>query len=782
MNLEKSRRRIPVFLGAVGLVSWWSFAQETPLYKNPDAPVEERVADLMSRMTLEEKVAQLNPTGIMRQEAFDSEGNFLPNETEAGLLRNGAGAFGFGGLRDSDDIVWVAKAINSVQRYMIEQTRLGIPVFIFGEALHGFMARGATSFPQAVALGCTWNPELVEQIFTVVAREARARGFREVLSPVLDLARDPRWGRTEECYSEDPYLAARMALAAVYGLQGRGGGRVDEHHVIVTLKHFAGHGQPEGGRNQAPVNYSEREFRETHLIPFEVAVKEGHALSIMAAYNEWDGVPNHVNRKLLTDILRGEWGFRGYVMSDGGGMDLTWQVHRAAAGPEESGALSIAAGLDYDLGSRGCFRRLADQVRNGEVSQADLDRAAANVLRVKFLGGLFDQPYADPEEVARVTNSPEHRELARKAAYQAMVLLKNSGGTLPLDPGKIRRLAVIGPNAADIHLGGYSPTPMHGVSVLEGLRTYAEGKFEVLYAEGCKLTLNKECHWLVNEKPILSDPQEDQRLIAEAVEAAKQADAVILVLGENELLNREAWSDVHLGDTDTLELVGRQNELVEAITATGKPVVALLINGRPLAVTRIQETVPAILECWYLGQETGHAVADVLFGEAAPSGKLSVTFPRSAGQLPAFYNKKPSNHRYYVLSDSSPLYPFGWGLTYTTFEYSDLKITPGEVTAHGSAEVTVSVTNSGPRSGEEIVQLYIRDVVSLPTRPVMELKDFARVALAPGETRTVRFIVDRSKLEALDMTMKRVVPAGEFEIMVGPNSANVLRATLKVTR
>lgn len=682
--------------------------------------------------------------------------------------------------RDNDDIVWVTKAINSVQRYMMENTRLGIPVFIFGESLHGFMARGATSFPQAIGLGGTWNPDLVEEIFSVAALEARTRGFNQVLSPVLDLARDPRWGRTEECYSEDPYLASQIALAAVRGLQGRGGGRVDGRHVIVTLKHFAGHGQPEGGRNQAPVNISEREFRETHLVPFEVAVKEGHALSIMASYNEWDGVPNHVNRKLLTDILRGEWGFRNYVMSDGGGMDLTWQVHRAAAGPAESGALSLAAGLDYDLSSRGCFRQLADQVRRGEVAEADLDRAVANVLRVKFLGGLFEHPYGDPEAVTRVTNAPEHRELARRAAYQAMVLLKNEGDLLPLDPSSVGRLAVIGPNAADIHLGGYSPTPMQGVSVLEGLRAYAAGRFEVLYAEGCKLTRNEECHWLVNEKPILSDPEEDRRLIAEAVEVARQADTVVLVLGENELLNREAWADFHLGDTDTLELVGRQEELVEAVAATGKPVVALLINGRPLAVTRVQELVPAVIECWYLGQETGHAVADVLFGEAAPSGKLSVTFPRSAGQLPAFYNKKPSNHRYYVLSDSTPLYPFGWGLTYTTFEYSGLQVRPAEIPAGGSAEVSVRITNTGPRRGEEVVQLYIRDVVSLPTRPVMELKDFARVALDPGESRTVRFTVDRRKLEALDLEMNRVVQPGAFEIMVGPNSVEVLKAELTV--
>lgn len=564
------------------------------------------------------------------------------------------------------------------------------------------------------------------------------------------MARDPRWGRTEACYSEDPYLVSRLGMAAVFGFQGRGKipGR---NNLVATLKHFAGHGQPEGGRNIAPVNYSERVFRETHLYPFEMAVKRAHALSVMASYNEWDGVPNHVNRRLLSDLLRKEWGFNGYVLSDGGGMQVTWRDHRAAADMAESGVLSVMAGIDFELGSGACFKPLVEQVKKGLVAEAHITRAAQNVLRVKCTAGLFDDPYIDLDNMDKVYNTPEHKALALQAAHEAMVLLKNENHTLPFDAAKIKTLAVIGPNAPDIHLGGYSAWPMQGVSVLQGMREFAAGEFNVVYAEGCKLTLNKECHWQVNENPILGDPETGRKLIAEAVKVARQSDAVVLVLGENELLCREAWSESHLGDRDDLDLVGRQNELAKAICKTGKPVVVLLINGRPLTINYLQENAPALIECWYLGQETGHAVAEVIFGKVNPGGKLPVTFPRTVGQLPCYYNTKPSLFRDYVLAESTPLYPFGFGLSYTTFEYKNLKITPAAIPVGGTAEVTVEVTNTGKMKGDEIVQLYIHDVISLPTRPVKELKDFARITLPTrrnedgkicahsGKTRGLRF-------------------------------------------
>jgi len=751
---------------------------QVPAYKNSVLPVDERVQDLLKRMTLEEQVAQLYGLFSRDSAAFDERGNFVGVQDTA-ALKGGIGSYGSWAMFRALSPRFRAACLNGIQRYMLQKTRLGIPVFTFGESLHGFMDAGATSFPQAIALGCTWDTALVEQVFTVAAREASARGTRQVLSPVLDLARDPRWGRTEECYGEDPYLVSRMGMAAVFGFQGRGS-LIDSAHVAVTLKHFAGHGQPEGGRNIAPVNYSEREFRETHLYPFEMAVTRAHARSIMASYNEWDGVPNHVNHKLLTDILRGEWGFNGFVMSDGGGMDVTYREHMAAEGPAQSGALSVQAGLDYELGSGNCFRPLVDLVRAGSVPVSAVRRAAAAVLRVKFECGLFDHPYADPDGAERTARDEAHAALALKAAREAMVLLKNEKETLPFDAGKITTLAVIGPDAAGIHLGGYSPVPMHGTPVLDGIREFAAGRFSVLYAEGCRIAINPECNWRVNENPVPNSRQSDDSLITEAVKTARKSDAVLLVLGENELICREAWSESHLGDRDDLGLVGRQEDLAEAVLALGKPTAVLLINGRPISVNELSRKAPAIIECWYLGQETGKAIADVVFGLVNPSGKLTVTVPRSVGQLPCYYDRKPSRFREYVLTDSSPIWPFGFGLSYTRFTYANLKMEPRTIPADGTARVSIDVTNSGRVTGDEIVQLYIHDLVSLPTRPVMELKDFVRIRLQPGESKTVNFRLTPDKLAAIGIDMKRRVPPGTYAVMVGKSSQEVITDTLIV--
>ncbi len=419
-------------------------------------------------------------------------------------------------------------------------------------------------------------------------------------------------------------------------------------------------------------------------------------------------------------------------------------------------------------------------MRAGGVWEASFDRAAAGVLRVKFLCGLFEIPYVDAEKVYEVTHTPEHKALARLAATKAMVLLKNEKNLLPLDASKIKTLAVIGPNAAEIHLGGYSAVPMEGVSVLQGLREFAGTAMNVLYAEGCKITANHVSGWIVNENPIANDPADDSKLIDEAVDTALRSDAVVLVLGENELLRREAWSEDHLGDRDTLELVGRQHELARAVLATGKPVVVLLINGGPLAVNYLQAHAPAIVECWYLGGETGGAVADVLFGKVSPSGRLTVTFPRSVGQIPCYYNHKPSLYREYVQADSTPLYPFGFGLSYTEFAYKNLQVAPAKIAPGGSARISVEVTNTGKVKSDEVVQLYIHAVTSVPTRPVKELKDFARITLAAGETRKVNFELTPDKLESFDLDMKRRVQPGDFEIMVGKSSVDVLKGTLRV--
>jgi beta-glucosidase len=763
-----------------------SLAGQTPApYKDPSLGVDARVKDLVQRMTLEEKVAQLQGFLSRDPNAFNDKGEFVGG-ADAAALANGAGSVwvlppgGMGGDRFAGNPRDRIVRMNAVQKFMKEKTRLGIPVFSFAEALHGYMAAGATSFPVPVALGGTWDPELVEKVFTATAQEVSSHGVRQVLAPVLDLARDPRWGRFEECYSEDPYLVSRMGMAAVFGLQGRGE-LIDREHVEVTLKHFAGHGQSEGGRNIAPLSFGDREFRTNHLYPFEMAVKVAHAHSLMASYNEWDGVPNHVNHKLLTEILRNEWGFQGFVMSDGGGIDVLYQNHDAAAGPAEAGVLSIEAGLDYDLGGKGrCFSTLAAEEKAGKVSMASIDRAAAGVLRVKFLCGLFEDPYTDPDGFAKVTNNDEHRGLARQAADEAIVLLKNDAHVLPFDASKIKTLAVIGPNAADIHLGGYSAVPMQGVSVLDGVREFAGTSMKVLYAEGCRLTTNHSSGWLVNENPVMNDAADDSRLTDEAVAAALKSDAVILVLGESELLRREAWSEDHLGDRDTLELVGRQHDLARAILATGKPVAVLLINGGPLAVNFLQAQAHALVECWYLGQQTGEAVTDVLFGKVSPSGKLSVTLPRSVGQVPDYYDHKPSRMRDYVLADSTPLYPFGFGLGYSSFAYSNLKVSPDKIAPAGEASVSVDLANTGSVRATEVVQLYIHAVVSMPVRPVEELKDFQRVTLEPGQSRTVTFRLTPDKLEAYDINMRRTVEPGDFEVLVGGSSADVAKTVLKV--
>jgi beta-glucosidase len=750
---------------------------QTPPYKNPLLAIETRLQDLLGRMTPEEKILQMLNYHGMNKKSFDAAGAPVDSTDRYYLVRG----VGFCGAGDADlTMREQAEINNTIQKFLRERSRLGIPAIDLSEGLHGFMARGATSFPQAIALASTWDTTLVEQVYAAAAREARARGSQQFLSPVIDLGREPRWGRFEETFGEDPWLVSRMGLAAVFGFQGRTL-PIGKDHVAVTLKHFAGHGQPEGGRNTAPVNFSERIFRESHLFPFEIAVKVGHARSIMASYNEWDGVPNHINKKLLTEILRAEWGFTGYVMSDGGGIRMLQNTHAVAETEAAAGALALAAGIDMELdGFHACFHHLFDLVRQGVVPMAEIDRAAANILRVKFELGLFEDPYVDAARVDEITNSSAHKSLALKAAREAMILLKNDRNLLPFDSTQVKTLAVIGPNAADIHLGGYSAVPMQGTSVLAGLQQTAPRGMHVLYAEGCKIAINPRCDWLVDGNPIPNPLAADQHLIAEAVGTAARADAVLLVLGNNELTCREAWNETHLGDVDNLDLPGRQNELVKAVLGTGKPVVALLLNGRPLTINELAEKVPAIIEGWYLGQETGYAVADVLFGRVNPSGKLTVTFPRSVGQLPCYYNRRPTQNRSYAMTDNRPLFPFGHGLSYTTFVYKNMRVLPAVVPFSQPFAVEVEVSNTGKRAGDEIVQLYIRDKIGSLPRNIQDLRDFQRITLQPGETRTVRFVVPPEKLSFLDLHMHRVVEPGAFEIMVGKSSADYLSTELVV--
>jgi beta-glucosidase len=754
---------------------------EAPHYRNPNLPVEQRIADLLARMTLEEKVAQLQGAWENRQFFsdprmlfVDEKGAFLPERASA-LIKNGLGEMSRPSENRSPRAM--AEFTNTMQRWISENTRLGIPVIYHEECLHGHAAIGGASYPQPIGLASTWDPGLVQDIFSATAAEVRARGAHQCLTPVLDLAREPRWGRTEETYGEDPYLVARIGVAAIKGLQGTGP-FIDGLHVMATAKHFAAHGQPEGGTNVAPANYSERVLREYFLAPFAAAVREGHVQSVMASYNEIDGIPSHSNRHLLDDVLRHEWGFEGVLVSDYFGIAELIRLHHVAGSKETAAKMALESGVDIELPFVEEFGTLVDQVRQGKISEAFVDRAVARVLRLKFLLGLFENPFVNPDSAEKIANSPEHQKLALKAAHEAVILLKNENNLLPLSKAKYKHIAVIGPNAADVHLGGYSGKPGRGVSVLQGIKDKVGTSSEVLYAEGCKITESFP-DWDA-DKVVLGDPALNAGRIQEAVKVAQKADLVILALGGNEQTSREAWAPNHPGDRDNLDLLSKQDDLVKAILELGKPVVVFLQHGRPNSINYIAEHVPAIVEGWYLGQEGGTAVADVLFGDYNPGGKLPITVPRSAGQLPDYYYQKPSAKREYLGSTTQPLFPFGWGMSYSTFKYSNLHITPASIGPQGRTTVSVDVSNSSAVAGDEVVQLYIRDEVSSVTRPIKELRGFRRITLKSGEARTMEFTLGPDELSFLNRAMERVVEPGTFKIMVGGNSVDLIDSTLTV--
>jgi beta-glucosidase len=746
-----------------------------PDYRNASLPIPQRVADLVGRMTLEEKVEQL--AGGHHYELLDNSGQYTPEQAKEAFQQ-------FRKLDAHASPHDAAVLHNAAQRFLIEKTRLGIPAIFMGEALHGFMAYGSTSFPQVLGLASTWDPDLVKKVFSAAADEMASSGVNQAFTPVLDLARDPRWGRTEETYGEDPFLVSRMGVAAIEGLQGASP-LIDHHHVLATAKHFAAHGQPEGGRNTAPANYSERILRESFFLPFQAAVEEAHVGSVMASYNEIDGVPSHVNRWLLDHVLRQEWGFSGYVTGDGHGLQMLVETHHVAADFADAAGKALAAGVDFDLSDGSVYQTLVDQVRAGKIPEKAVDTAVSRILTAKFNLGLFENPYVDPDYAQRVTNRPEHQKLALQAAREAIVLLKNDGNLLPLDLKKIKSLAVIGPNAADVHLGGYSrdPGPGNQTSILDGIRKRAGPDMKVLYAEGGKITTGKQgwAAWYENEVAV-PDAESQAASIRAAADTARKADAAIVVVGENESTNREAWSEKHLGDRDSLDLLGTQDALIKAIVETGKPTVVLLLNGRALSVNYAAQHVPAILEGWYLGEQGGTAAAEVLFGDVNPGGKLPLTFPRSVGQLPDYYDHKPSRNRSYLTADNTPLFPFGYGLGYTSFRFENLRVTPATIGPGQTATVAVEVTNTGSQAGDEVPQLYIHQKVASVTQPVQKLRGFRRVHLNPGEKTAVEFKLTPDALAILDIHMERVVETGVFDIMVGPDSAHTQTVALEVVK
>lgn len=760
----------------------------TPLYKNAAAPVAQRVRDLLGRMTIEEKVAQMCSMWMAKGSIVDKGTHAFSPDKAAKVIPHGIGQIarpsdlaGTGrypkvSFREPEDAV---AFVNAVQRYSVEQTRLGIPALFHEETAHGLAVKGATSFPIPPALGSTWDPALVEQCFAVVGRQARRRGVTVGLSPVLDVLRDPRWGRSEEFFGEDPYHVGVMGVAAVRGLQGHAR-PIGPDNVFATLKHFV-HGTPQNGINISPSDMSERMLRETYLPPFKAAIQGAGAAVVMPSYNEVGGVPSHANVDLLQKTGRGLLRFQGAYFSDYGGVDEIAGLHGMAEDADGAAILALRAGVDADLPEGTVYKRLTKLVKEGRVPQAAVDAAVARILALKFEAGLFERPYVEPGRAAEALDDPAATPLARAAAQKAIVLLKNDG-VLPLNNDGPLKIALIGPNSVTPMLGGYSGWPKAAVGVLGGLRAAAGPGVSIEQSDGVWITPPVP-EGVRPEMPAIKKipVEENQARIAAAVEVARRADVVVLVVGDNEQVTRETVATILPGDRSTLGLYGDQDALVEAVLACGKPVVAVLLNGRPLAVGRLAEAANALIECWYLGDQGGHALADVLFGKVNPGGKLAVGIPRSVGELPVFYNRHPSAEKNgYIEGKRQALYPFGHGLSYTTFDISPPRLLKDRIGVAERFTVEVDVANTGRRDGDEVVQLYIRDVVSSVPRPLLELKAFKRVPLRAGEKTVVRFELDAEALAFWDRDMKWVVEPGTFVISVGNSSAALKPVKLQV--
>ncbi len=765
---------------------------QAPAYKNKNLSPEIRAKDLLAKMTLDEKVMQTQCLWIQKSKILNAAGDF--DETKAAsVLKNGLGELGrlnenAGPNSSGYHPKQAAELYNKIQKYFVEKTRLGIPVMTHEESLHGQQTQDATNFPIPIGLASTWNENLMTEIFTNVAEEVRARGGHHVLAPVVDITRDPRWGRTEETMGEDPFLTSRLAVAQVKAYQGNSV-YLGKNNVAATLKHFGIHGQSEGGINVAPSNIDERTAREVFFKPFKACVQEAKAMNVMATYNEIFGLPAHMNSFLLKDILRKEWGFNGIVVSDYFAVRDMSTLHKITPSYDEAGLLAFKAGIDMETPDPDGFTNLKKMVNEKKISHAELDAAVTRILIAKFRLGLFDDPYVDPVKAEEIVGSPAKRAIAYKAAQEAMVLLKNdpfppAGGAgvgfLPLDKSKIKTIALIGPNAAKCLLGGYSSKPRFCISPLDAIKERYGSTINVLYAEGARLT--DKNNWFADSINLVNREENNQR-ISEAVAIAKQADVIVLFVGGNESMSREGWGTNHLGDLPSLELLNGQNELIKEIVALGKPTCAFVNSGPPLSIGNLVNAVPAVMQCWYLGQEGGYAMADALFGEINPSGKLPITFPRTTGHIPAYYNYKPSSRRGYNLGyEVSPLFAFGHGMSYTTFSYSKPRLSSSTMKINGKVSVSVDIKNTGQRKGAETVQMYIRDNYSSVTRPVKELKGFKKIWLEPGQSQTVNFTIDPESLSFYDKDMKWIVEPGEFTIMIGGASDKTQEVKLNVVK
>ncbi|MBS7606540.1 glycoside hydrolase family 3 C-terminal domain-containing protein [Candidatus Bathyarchaeota archaeon] len=747
---------------------------------NLDPSIEEKVEKMLSEMTLEEKVGQLRAKWLLPWARLFEIFRVVPPEKRGRLMdfmfqmffaeREVSGMITSAYIREhlkefleKEKNVGMLSIIlrsfppreaaelhNNIQKFFLENTRLKIPVIIHDEGLHGCMAQGCTIFPQSIALASTWNPELVERIGVAIGKETRAHGIHQLLSPTINIARDPRCGRTEETYGEDPYLASIMAVAFVRGVQSQ--------KVICTPKHFAANFVGDGGRDSNAIHFSERLLREIYFPAFKAAIQKGGALSLMAAYNSIDGVPCSCNRWLLTEILRKEWDFKGFVVSDYGSVLGLITHHRVAGTKAEAAKKALEAGLDMELPESDCFEHLIDLVREGKIQEEVINEAVRRVLRAKVWLGLFEEPFIDPEYAERICDCDEHRKLALEAAREGIVLLKNDG-ILPLSRN-LKAIAVLGPNAAVMRLGGYSGYGVKVVSPLEGIRNKVSEHMRVYYAEGCSLTgTSKEG-------------------FKDALKVVKNSDVAILFMG-----NSVPETEGEQRDRCNLDLPGVQEDLIMEVCDLGIPTIVVLINGSAITMTKWIDRVNAVVEAWYPGEEGGNAIADVLFGDYNPGGKLPITFPKTVGQLPLYYNPKPSGRVYdYVdLRGTQYLFPFGYGLSYTKFEYSNLRITPEKISPEGKVKIQLEVKNVGRYIGDEVVQLYIRDPLASVARPLKELKGFERITLKPGEQKTVEFTLGPEELSFYDVNMDLVVEPGLFEVMVGSSSEDIrLKGTFEV--
>lgn len=741
------------------------------VYENPKAHIDKRIEDLLAQMTLEEKTCQTATlygyNRVLKDELPTPE--WKKRIWKDGIANidehlNGWGA-GSGSVyaRDIKKHVW---AMNEVQRFFIEETRLGIPVDFTNEGIRGVAFLTATSFPSQLNLGHTWNKNLVREVGVITAREARALGYTNIYAPILDVARDQRWGRFDETYGEDPFLASRMGVEMVKALQ-------ENHTVTSTAKHFAIYSNNKGAREgqaRTDPQTSPREVENIFLPPFTAAIKEAGLLGIMSSYNDYDSLPISGSKYWLTDRLRKDFGFKGYVVSDSAAVEYLHNKHGVTADMKDSVRQSIDAGLNVKTNFTppdDFILPLRELVREGKISTRTLDDRVRDVLRVKFQAGIFDRPYIqDAELTERIVNSAEHQAIALRAARESIVLLKNEKNILPLNK-EIKSIAVIGPNAADDSNTKYryGPSGVKGITVLEGITNKLGGSVTVNYAKGCEIT---DANWPQSE--VLPSPlsNDERELINSAVEAARKSDAAVVVLGDSGKTVGESLSRT------SLDLPGRQLDLVQAVYATGKPVVVVLINGRPLSVNWIDKYVPAIVEAWFPGAQGGTAIADILFGDYNPGGKLTVTFPRTVGQIPYNFPSKPNAQWEGEKSRvNGALYYFGHGLSYTSFEYSNLRINPLKQLTNGNVAVSIDVRNTGARAGDEVVQLYTRDVVSSVTTYEKNLRGFERIHLKPGETRTVMFTLQPVDFSLWDRNMRFVVEPGMFKVMIGSSSEDI---------